>query len=204
MPLLIELFLQRSLKTALDKFLVSIFTLSPLMFVFQAKTIGVYITNEIRFGGASYVATGRGLPTERRAVIGQGKNGYEGLLLDYINIAFYDGVLLLAGAILVCVSGGLDLSTEGMAKLRWTWVSLFLVVTSWLYAPFIFNPYNFRAKYFFADMRALKDFFFANRGKNWDAWYDKTVMKACKGLKLAMNDMRALKDFFFANRGKNW
>jgi len=194
MPLFIELWMQRSLKAALDKFVVSIFTLSPLMFIFQAKTIGFYITNEIRFGGASYVATGRGLPTERRAIISQEKKGYEGLLLDYINIAFYDGALVLVGAVLVYFAGGTDITEEGLLNLRWTWVSLWLVVTSWLYAPFIFNPYNFRSKYFFADMGALKDFFFANRGKNWDAWYDKTVMKACTGVRLAMNDI----GFFFA------
>merc|ERR1719336_1932175 len=116
MPLFIELWMQRNMKAALDKFFVSIFTLSPLMFIFQAKTIGVYITNEIRFGGASYVATGRGLPTERRAVIGEGSKGYEGLLLDYINIAFYDGTLVLAGAIFVHVAGGMDLSADGMVK----------------------------------------------------------------------------------------
>merc|ERR1719346_296461 len=122
MPLFIELWMQRSLKVAFLKFITSIMTLSPLMFVFQAKTIGFYITNEFRFGGASYVATGRGLPTERLPVIRATDKGYSGLLLDYINIAFYDGAMLLFGLCMVFASGGLDLhfsTFEAFMQLRW-------------------------------------------------------------------------------------
>merc|ERR1711982_157891 len=41
------------------------------MFVFQAKLIGHYIMNEVRYGGATYVATGRGLPVDRRPFVGE-------------------------------------------------------------------------------------------------------------------------------------
>ena len=39
-------------------------------FIFQAKIIGNYVSNEIRYGGANYVATGRGLLNERKRFIG--------------------------------------------------------------------------------------------------------------------------------------
>merc|ERR1719203_797940 len=83
MPLFMELWMERSLKDALSKVFTSLLTLSPLMFIFQAKTIGFYITNEFRYGGASYVATGRGLPIERLPILkGDEQKGYSGLLLD--------------------------------------------------------------------------------------------------------------------------
>ena len=71
-----------------------------LMFIFQAKIIGHYaawhehshrpsmsgiachqshhhhqVINEIRYGGATYVSTGRGLPTDRRPFIGEAQPG---------------------------------------------------------------------------------------------------------------------------------
>merc|ERR1712070_176615 len=93
-------------------------TLSPLLFIFQAKIIGNYVTNEVRRGGATYVATGRGLPTERRPFIGEvEKNSLKikvekgtpkvgGLYLDYAQHTYYDGVRLLLGGVLVVVAGG--------------------------------------------------------------------------------------------------
>merc|ERR1719215_1641992 len=198
MPLFIELWMQLSLKAAVQKLLTSILTLSPLMFVFQAKAIGHYITNEFRWGGASYVATGRGLPTERRAIISEGTKGFEGLFLDYANIAYYDGVLLLTSALLVIFAGGMNrVASEAWGDLTWTWFSLCLVVVSWLYAPFIFNPYNFRACHFFKDTRALGTFFFGVRGKHWAAWYDKTFLKPCQGVGRAMNDIGFFLAVFF-------
>merc|ERR1719162_522846 len=189
--------MQDSLKAAAVKVLTSIFTLSPLMFIFQAKAIGYYITQEVRWGGASYVATGRGLPTERRAIITNGSKGFEGLFLDYVNIAYYDGVLLLTGALLVVFAGGTDVMHVNSSDLAWTWLSLGLTLASWLYAPFIFNPYNFRATHFFNDVRSLGTFFFGMRGKHWAAWYDKTFLKPCQGVGRAMNDIGFLLSVFF-------
>jgi len=190
MPLFCELWLQVNLKAAVHKFITSIITLSPLMFVFQAKTIGHYITNEIRFGGASYVATGRGLPTERRAFITKNSNGaFEGLYLDYANIAYYDGVMLLGGVIMVGAAGGTQLDDNAASLLRWTWLSVVLTIMSWLYAPFIFNPYNFVSKHFCGDMKSLFDFFFKSSGKNWNAWYERTLLKSRKGVARSMTDV---------------
>lgn len=59
-------------------------TLSPLHFIFQAKIIGYYVMNELRYGGAQYVATGRGLPTERRDFIGKPSEQGPGLSLGVI------------------------------------------------------------------------------------------------------------------------
>eukprot|EP00913_Durusdinium_trenchii_P035902 g33594.t1 len=76
--------------------LLLLFLIATLMFIFQAKIIGHYVINEIRYGGATYVSTGRGLPTDRRPFIGEAVPGkfqlkrLGGLYLDYASIAYYE------------------------------------------------------------------------------------------------------------------
>jgi 1,3-beta-glucan synthase len=130
LPLFAELWLQRSFKTALVRILKQFFTFSPLLFIFQAKTIGHYIINELRFGGASYVSTGRGLPTERRPFMQRQKDKFSGLYMDYATIAYYDGVVLLGLAILVMLAGGIDKASTGAGELRWLFVALGLNIAS--------------------------------------------------------------------------
>eukprot|EP00429_Kryptoperidinium_foliaceum_P092432 CAMPEP_0176202568 /NCGR_PEP_ID=MMETSP0121_2-20121125/10137_1 /TAXON_ID=160619 /ORGANISM="Kryptoperidinium foliaceum, Strain CCMP 1326" /LENGTH=693 /DNA_ID=CAMNT_0017541457 /DNA_START=17 /DNA_END=2098 /DNA_ORIENTATION=+ len=186
-PLFAELWMEVNLKGATAKFVTSILTLSPLMFVFQAKTIGYYIVNEFRYGGASYVATGRGLPTERRPFITKNSKGvYEGLYLDYTTIAHYDGVVLLAGCILVRVASGYS---EAEQPNPWVWISAGLTIAAWLYAPYVFNPYNFSRVHFLSDMRSLLAFFFAESGRHWDKWYEATAIKTRRGVRQSVNDI---------------
>ncbi|CAJ1419139.1 unnamed protein product [Effrenium voratum] len=68
-PLFLQVWLENSSVAALLRVLKQMVTLAPLHFVFQAKIIGAYITNEITLGGAKYLPTGRGLPTERRSFV---------------------------------------------------------------------------------------------------------------------------------------
>jgi hypothetical protein len=180
LPLFVEIWIERSLKIALTKLVKQIATLSPLLFIFQAKVIGHYIVNELRFGGATYVSTGRGLPTERRWFIGEpNPTGLQlknvgGLYLDYATIAYYDGFILLLMCILVNVAGGVEAS----AGLAWLWVSIALIIASWLLAPFIFNPYQFVRQRFQDDCRAWCAFFFEKRGQHWVKWYENTQLKS--------------------------
>lgn len=168
LPLFAEVWMERSLKTAVLRLVRQLFTLSPLMFIFQAKIIGHYVVNELRYGGATYVSTGRGLPTERRPFIGEiAENGLKlkkvgGLYLDYAAISYYDGATLLAGAATVYLSGALMNSSPG-SDATWIWLSLGLTVSSWLFAPFIFNPYQFDAGHFCEDARCLLAFFLGRK-----------------------------------------
>jgi hypothetical protein len=181
MPLFAEMWIERSFKMASVRFLKQILTLSPLLFIFQAKVIGHYIVNELRFGGATYVSTGRGLPTDRRWFIGEPKaKGFHlakegGLFLDYAQIAYYDGFFFLLLCILIPLVGGVKDTATG--SLVWLWVSIALVITSWLFAPFIFNPYQFVWRRFKDDCRAWCAFFFRKRGKHWVNWYERTQLK---------------------------
>jgi len=174
LPWFAEMSMQRGACFALGKLLKSYLTLSPLLFVFQSKCIGHYIVNEFRYGGATYVATGRGLPTERMPFMRVGTNGegkprkYEGLYKDYAVIAHHDGAMLLVGLILVWLAGGNPGASLAL-------VSIFfcsgLVIVSWLWAPYVFNPYQFKLEDTKEDWQVLKKFFRADGGIEWLEWY---------------------------------
>ena len=288
-PLFVELVIQEGIFAALKRLLIQCLTLSPLHFVFQAKIIGNYISNEVRYGGASYVATGRGLPNERKRFIGwQGEvrfrfyrfvvtetrggssyakaehlvfydgldeNGekvvtmphmpnYEsdvgaGITLDfgaprkvtgysfrtscdseyhdpvrwhlegsndahgtwtivhtavftptterqtdlplfsvmkgaklgglYNSYAFHahhSGILLLINFVLVVLVGGLNVPAKSEGAVGWLCALVSLTVTSWLFAPYIFNPYQFSFPQWW-DLRHWKEFFFADGAQQW-------------------------------------
>jgi len=184
LPLFVEVWSERSFKTALVRFGKQLCTLSPLLFIFQGKIIGHYVTNELRYGGATYVSTGRGLPTERRPFVGEahGKGlklkKVGGLYLDYAAITYYDGAMLLAGTVLIAFVGG---AGAAQSQLNWIFVSLSLVIVSWLFAPFIFNPYQFEATRFWEDLRCLTAFFMEDGGRHWVEWYNRTQLRKGSG-----------------------
>lgn len=70
LPLYVEVWYERSFKIPTFRVIKQLATLSPLLLVFQAKIIG-YVMNELRHRGATYCATGRGLPTERIPFVGK-------------------------------------------------------------------------------------------------------------------------------------
>lgn len=193
LPLFTEEWLERSLKIAVKRLLKQVFTLSFLMFVFQAKIIGFYVVNELRYGGAKYISTGRSLPTERRHFIRQsGTNQFEGLYLDYAVQAFYDGLTLLISAIMVAELGGMDSSNVYRHGLSALWACIGMTIVSWLYAPFIFNPHQFARKHILEDRRVLCRFFWKNWGAGWLRWYEEFQLKPRTGLSISMLDLNFL------------
>mmetsp|Transcript_74945 Transcript_74945/g.189461 ORF Transcript_74945/g.189461 Transcript_74945/m.189461 type:complete len:1880 (+) Transcript_74945:44-5683(+) len=179
-PLLVELSLEIGILSAIFRCLKQFLTLSPLHFIFQAKIIGWYVSNEILYGGASYVSTGRGLPTERRFFIGVKKEG-KGLYNDYAPYAFYDGAELLAATILALLVGGLQVDSALRHLLAWWGLVVSVTVISWLFAPFIFNPYQFEATRFWEDLRCLTAFFMEDGGRHWVEWYNRTQLRKGSG-----------------------
>ena len=53
-----------------------------------------------------------------------------------------DGVTLLAGVVLIYLAGGVSGAGVFRNDVWWVFICLFLTVASWLWAPFIFNPYQ--------------------------------------------------------------
>mmetsp|Transcript_29908 Transcript_29908/g.56004 ORF Transcript_29908/g.56004 Transcript_29908/m.56004 type:complete len:969 (-) Transcript_29908:225-3131(-) len=192
LPLLAELWLERSLKMAIMRLLKQVFTLSPLLFIFQAKVICAYVVNELRFGGATYVSTGRGLPTERRPFLGEvAAKGIRlkkvgGLYLDYATVAYYDGMTLLGGAVAVAFFN-MELNVE--MNLLMLWISIGVVITSWLFAPFLYNPHQFLLRSFCDDLWSWLAFFGDAGGPNWTEWYETTQLKLMSGRRFNFDSM---------------
>jgi len=209
LPLLMQVWYERNLKIAASKLIMSLLTLSPILFIFQAKVIGSYFANELRYGGATYVATGRGLPTERRPFVGHLESGrlekkkVGGLFLDYAVIAYYDGFTLLVAAIFVRICGGVTdagIYGERFDKLFFFWLALGLTIASWCFGPFLFNPYQFVYKHYVQDLKATAAFFLQDRGALWMDWYTTTQLNAHKSQRKFANyilDVQILGDFFF-------
>jgi len=180
-PLLLETWLQAGLFAAVSRIIKQMMSLSPLHFIFQAKVIGSYVSNEIIYGGAAYVSTGRGLPIERRFFIGV-KNNNSGLYNDFAQLAFYDGARLLVAVALVVAAGGLKVTSELRWALIWWFLALFLTLTSWLFAPFIFNPYQFNSSKFKEDWKDWRNFFLSE-SVPWKSWYEKSQLRPGSGIR---------------------
>jgi len=75
-------------------------------------------------------------------------------------------------------------------------VSLWLTIISWLYAPFVFNPYQFVWRHFTRDLRALFAFFLEDSGRHWVDWYDRTQLKLGLGFQ-TINDILFVGVAFF-------
>eukprot|EP00929_Paragymnodinium_shiwhaense_P085473 TRINITY_DN45873_c0_g1_i1.p1 TRINITY_DN45873_c0_g1~~TRINITY_DN45873_c0_g1_i1.p1 ORF type:complete len:2183 (-),score=378.87 TRINITY_DN45873_c0_g1_i1:228-6776(-) len=176
LPFLVEVCMQQGGLSALFRFLKAFVTLSWTFFIFQAKVIGIYITNELQSGGAAYIATGRGLPTQRRQFMKAEEKPdrtykYDGLYFDFVKIAFYDGARLLMAFICASVLSG------PIQGLGWWQVMAGITIVSWLFAPFLFNPYQFAHQYFLQDLRYVKEFFLDKGGSIWSQWYEETTLK---------------------------
>eukprot|EP00928_Gymnodinium_smaydae_P041493 TRINITY_DN28077_c0_g4_i1.p1 TRINITY_DN28077_c0_g4~~TRINITY_DN28077_c0_g4_i1.p1 ORF type:complete len:1952 (-),score=281.40 TRINITY_DN28077_c0_g4_i1:28-5328(-) len=195
LPLFLELWMEYRFITAFTRFIRQMCTLSPLLFIFQAKTIGHYVMNELRYGGATYVSTGRGLPTERRPFIGTAASSglklekVGGLYLDYAQIAYYDGFSLLTRIVLILIVGGVWNAGAAGARLGFMLLSVTLTIIAWLYAPFVFNPYQFVSHNYFEDMRAWIAFFVEDGGRHWVQWYTTNLLKPRVGVRASIVDI---------------
>eukprot|EP00930_Biecheleria_cincta_P026993 TRINITY_DN18968_c0_g1_i1.p1 TRINITY_DN18968_c0_g1~~TRINITY_DN18968_c0_g1_i1.p1 ORF type:complete len:2088 (+),score=306.21 TRINITY_DN18968_c0_g1_i1:71-6334(+) len=93
-----------------------------------------------------------------------------GLYNDWVWKAFADGFLLVLGLILVTIGGGFAIHTSVL----WWMIALSFTVISWIFAPFIFNPYQWRWQYVRQDHKLWKAFFFY--GEHWVLWYEQEFM----------------------------
>jgi len=184
LPFIVETWMQQGILVAVQRYAKQWITLAPLHFIFQSKIIGVYVANELRTGGAQYIATGRGLPTQRVPFLT--------LYQNFAQNVFYDGARLLAATLLVFVMGFNGDTASGEASTSnpfWAQLMLWLTITSWLFAPFIFNPYQFANKYLLDDVSSLTTFFAANGGAKWKTWYETTQLRQGKGLRVTIIDI---------------
>jgi len=130
LPLFTEVMLELGIVKALTQLISQLLTLSFVFFSFQARLIGHYFAREISEGGAGYIATGRGIATLRQP--------FHSLFNAFARPDMYPGLelgLMLALAVAAAPARLPDAPF---------WIAAGVVVFSWIYAPFVFNPGQFR------------------------------------------------------------
>eukprot|EP00405_Crypthecodinium_cohnii_P007093 CAMPEP_0206420490 /NCGR_PEP_ID=MMETSP0324_2-20121206/873_1 /ASSEMBLY_ACC=CAM_ASM_000836 /TAXON_ID=2866 /ORGANISM="Crypthecodinium cohnii, Strain Seligo" /LENGTH=1614 /DNA_ID=CAMNT_0053884383 /DNA_START=33 /DNA_END=4877 /DNA_ORIENTATION=- len=155
-PLLCEVLLEQGFRAFLMNFANHLASLSPVFAAFQSKLLAFYFENTVYYGGASYIGTGRGLATQREALV----KLFRMFAPSHFNDAFEVSLFLFMGRMLGCGA--------------FFWTCMCLAIFSWTMAPFLYNPRQYDSP-----LLVLKDFgqymkwLISTEGsedKSWEVW----------------------------------
>ncbi|MBE3044203.1 hypothetical protein IMZ48_16860, partial [Candidatus Bathyarchaeota archaeon] len=133
-PLMVQEMTERGFWRAAKRFGKQICSLSPLFEVFTCQIYANSVQQDLSFGGARYIGTGRGFATARIP--------FGVLYSRFAGPSIYFGTRLLMMLLFATV-------TVWQAALIYFWISLMALVIS----PFVFNPHQFAWNDFFIDYR---------------------------------------------------
>ncbi|XP_059281975.1 callose synthase 7-like [Lycium ferocissimum] len=167
LPMVMEIGLERGFRTALGDFIIMQLQLASVFFTFQLGTKAHYYGRTILHGGSKYRATGRGF------VVYHAK--YADNYRMYSRTHFVKGLELFMLLIVYEVYG----ESYRESKLYWfVTISMWFLVGSWLFAPFVFNPSGFDWQKTVDDWTDWKRWM-GNRGgigispdKSWESWWN--------------------------------
>ncbi|XP_071905091.1 callose synthase 7-like [Coffea arabica] len=167
LPMVMEIGLERGFRNALGDFIIMQLQLSSVFFTFHLGTKAHYFGRTILHGGSKYRATGRGF------VVFHAKFAENYRM--YSRSHFVKGLELLILLIVYEVYGK---SYRNSTLYLFVTFSMWFVVGSWLFAPFVFNPSGFDWVKTVDDWTDWKRWM-GNRGgiaispdKSWEAWWD--------------------------------
>ncbi|KAF3678769.1 Callose synthase 5 [Capsicum annuum] len=166
LPMVMEIGLERGFRTAASDLIIMNLQLAAVFFTFSLGTKLHYFGRTILHGGAKYRATGRGFVVKHEKF---GEN-YRMYSRSHFTKALEIMVLLIAYQIFgVAVNGS-------MAFLLLSGSMWFLVV-SWLFAPFLFNPSGFEWQKIVDDWEDWAKWISNHGGigvpatKSWESWW---------------------------------
>ncbi|KAK8644426.1 hypothetical protein V6N13_123733 [Hibiscus sabdariffa] len=166
LPIVMEIGLENGFDTALGNFIIMQLQLALVFFTFQLGTKAHYYGRTILHGASKYRATGRGFVVFREKFAGNYRL--------YSRSHFVKGLELLVLLVLYEVYGE---SYDSSGFYRFITFSMWFLVGSWLFAPFLFNPSGFNWKKTMDDWTDWKAWM-GNRGgigihpdKSWESWW---------------------------------
>jgi callose synthase len=166
LPMIMEVGLEKGFRTALGEFVIMQLQLASVFFTFQLGTKTHYYGRTILHGGAKYRPTGRGF------VVYHAKFAENYRL--YSRSHFIKGLELL---ILLVVYLAYGSSYRSSKLYLFVTFSIWFLVASWLFAPFIFNPSCFEWQKTVDDWTDWRKWM-GNRGgigmsvdQSWEAWW---------------------------------
>ncbi|KAK0588619.1 hypothetical protein LWI29_003248 [Acer saccharum] len=167
LPMVMEIGLEKGFRTALGDFIIMQLQLASVFFTFQLGTKAHYYGRTILHGGSKYRATGRGF------VVFHAK--FAENYRQYSRSHFVKGLELI---ILLVLYGVYGESYRSSSLYLFITFSMWFLVSSWLFAPFIFNPSGFDWQKTVDDWTDWKRWM-GNRGgigiqtdKSWESWWD--------------------------------
>ncbi|KAL6286951.1 hypothetical protein ACE6H2_011341 [Prunus campanulata] len=167
LPMVMEIGLEKGFRTALGDFIIMQLQLASVFFTFQLGTKVHYYGRTILHGGSKYRATGRGF------VVFHAKFSDNYRL--YSRSHFVKGLELL---ILLIVYGVYGKAYKSSNLYFFITFSMWFLVASWLFAPFVFNPSSFDWQKTVDDWTDWKRWM-GNRGgigispdKSWESWWE--------------------------------
>ncbi|KAL8126863.1 hypothetical protein AgCh_013964, partial [Apium graveolens] len=167
LPMVMEIGLERGFRTAVGDFIIMQLQLASVFFTFQLGTKAHYYGRTILHGGSKYCATGRGF------VVFHAKFADNYRL--YSRSHFVKGLEM---AILLIIYRVYGESYYSSSLNLFITLSMWFLVGSWLFAPFVFNPSGFDWQKTVDDWADWKRWM-GNRGgigiapdKSWESWWD--------------------------------
>ncbi|XP_010525558.1 PREDICTED: putative callose synthase 6 isoform X2 [Tarenaya hassleriana] len=166
LPMIMEIGLEKGFRAAIGDFIIMQLQLASVFFTFQLGTKSHYYGRTILHGGSKYRPTGRGF------VVFHAKFAENYRL--YSRSHFVKGLELLVLLVVYHVYGS---SYRSSSLYLYITISMWFLVSSWLFAPFIFNPSGFEWQKTVDDWTDWKRWM-GDRGgigiptdKSWESWW---------------------------------
>ncbi|XP_065851855.1 callose synthase 7 [Euphorbia lathyris] len=167
LPMVMEIGLEKGFRTALGDFIIMQLQLASVFFTFQLGTKAHYFGRTILHGGSKYRATGRGFVVFHMKFA----ENYR----TYSRSHFVKGLELIILLVIYEVYGE---SYRSSSLYLFVTFSMWFLVVSWLFAPFVFNPSGFDWQKTVDDWTDWKRWM-GNRGgigiptnMSWESWWD--------------------------------
>ncbi|XP_026428210.1 callose synthase 5-like [Papaver somniferum] len=169
LPMVMEIGLERGFRTAMSDFIIMQLQLAAVFFTFSLGTKTHYFGRTILHGGAKYRATGRGFVVRHEKFA----ENYR----MYSRSHFVKGLELVLLLVAYGVYGSATSESHGHSYMFYT-ASIWFLVVSWLFGPFLFNPSGFEWQKIVEDWDDWSKWINTPGGigvpasKSWESWWD--------------------------------
>lgn len=167
LPMVMEIGLERGFRTAFSEIIIMQLQLAAVFFTFSLGTKVHYFGRTILHGGAKYRATGRGFVVRHEKFA----ENYR----MYSRSHFVKGLEMMMLLIAYQIYGSAAPDETAYTMLTF---SMWFLVTSFLFAPFLFNPSGFEWQKIVEDWDDWTKWISSRGGigvpssKSWESWWD--------------------------------
>ncbi|XP_027344376.1 callose synthase 5-like [Abrus precatorius] len=167
LPMVMEIGLERGFRTAIGDIIIMQLQLAPVFFTFSLGTKMHYYGRTLLHGGAKYRATGRGFVVRHEKFA-------ENYRL-YSRSHFVKGIELAILLICYRIYGSATPDSTAYVFLSF---SMWFLVCSWLFGPFLFNPSGFEWQKIVEDWDDWTKWISSQGGigvpsnKSWESWWE--------------------------------